>query len=361
MDILDIFYNQIIPEAASGRVNCYLYCNTYFNTYIMEENKLYETKENYNNVIIPTLIIKDKKFFDSLLIRYVELAKEFYKDDQYIKIVSEAGSLYIDKIIMTLLWSNATIDDFTDPIKFLQKRISFFENTLSESKECYGYSEILDSNVELMIKKDILANETPYRMVFSLLHKENNNYYFPEVKFGICDGVVYIYAIQNRPQILNDYTKKVNRSLYKIGEGFDASTDNFEIFEEGNLKDVSASFLVVLNMAVAYFKNNGYSKFVIPSILPIRWNAKSIAIDRSTKNTEKSISDQQRIQQNLTDKFIRTFLRLKKHYSGIDVLSYPYELDSNLTIVLQDELICNNSLLRETFEMIETNKKSHKL
>lgn len=365
MDILDIFYNQIVNEAITGRVDCYFFCNTLFNTKIIEENKFIQSEVNYNDVIIPALIIKDKKMFDLLLIKYVEIAKEFYKEDKYIKRISEENSRdiseeMINKIIMTLLWSNATIEDFNNPISFLQKRIFFLETKFDDIRESYGYSRILDGNIELKIEKDMLINETPHKMVFSL-NKENNNYYFPEVKFGISDGVVYIYAIQNTSQELSDYTKKVNRALYKIGEGFDASLDNFGVYEEGNLKDVTASFLVSLNMAIAYFKDLGYSKFVVPSILPVRWNAKSIGIDRVSKNTEERKEEQNKIQDNLTNKYIRTFLRLQHHYDGVDILSYPYELDSNLTVLFGEDINSNNSLLNETFELINANKKSHKL
>ena len=36
MNILDIFYNHIVEEASNGRVDCFVYYNILFETYIEE-------------------------------------------------------------------------------------------------------------------------------------------------------------------------------------------------------------------------------------------------------------------------------------------------------------------------------------
>lgn len=74
MDILGIFYNNIVPEAMNGRVNCLSYYNMAFSTEIVDENKRYSCNINDDSVLIPTLMIKNKKEFDNLLIEYVNLA-----------------------------------------------------------------------------------------------------------------------------------------------------------------------------------------------------------------------------------------------------------------------------------------------
>ena len=57
MDVLDIFYNNIIPEATTGRINCLSYYNICFSTNIVEENKIYSCDIDNDNLLIPTLII----------------------------------------------------------------------------------------------------------------------------------------------------------------------------------------------------------------------------------------------------------------------------------------------------------------
>lgn len=359
-DILDVFYKELIHETSDGRVDCYFFYNTYFYTNLVQDKNIISGTKEYDNVVVPTLIIKDKVRFDALLVSYVNLAKEFYVEDKHITRIKEIDETLTNKMILTHLWSNAIVEDFNDPILFLEKRISFMKNDFEQSKFSFGYSELLDGDINLEIAKDTLVNETPYRLNFSLCTKENKVYHFPQVKFGIYEDKVYIYAIQNQDMDLE--IKKVNRSLYKIGEGFNSEEDNYNLFGEGNLKDVTASFLVSLNMAVAFFKQHGFEKIIVPSILPVRWNAKSIYSENKVQKDPNFITDKQdEIQRNLTDKFLRTFLRLAYHYEGIDVLSYPYEVDSNLTLYVNDELNCNNKLLSETFELINNQKKSHKL
>lgn len=70
----------------------------------------------------------------------------------------------------------------------------------------------------------------------------------------------------------------------------------------------------------------------------------------------KKIEEQEYIQHNLTEKLIRTFLRLKVHYEDIEVLSYPFEMDSNLHINVNNLNGCNNELLQSVNGVINNNK-----
>ena len=63
-----------------------------------------------------------------------------------------------------------------------------------------------------------------------------------------------------------------------------------------------------------------------------------------------------KLQQNLTEKFLRTFRRIIYHNNHIQIDSYPYELDSYLHLSYNNKLNnSNNSLLEETYNM--ANKK----
>ena len=364
MDILDIFYNSVIKEAANGQINCYVYYNIAFSTSV-DDKVICECNINNEDVLIPTLMIKDKEKFDFLLIEYVKLAMNFYGDRNFPEELRECNfydannKVCREKVILAMLFANATIEDFNNPCEFLRKRINFIKNDITCINEL-GYSEVLKGNVSLEIKKDIINNETPYQMVIKVMSENNDKYVFPRIKFGISDDIVYVYAIQNHnsdnPDIKNPFYKKINRILYKIGEGFSLDEDD----SDEKLKDITSSFLVSLNMCISYLYSNGYSNIVVPSFLIERWNAKSIAnllkakykkfTEEETKNL-RSMHDG--IQQNLTNKLVRTFLRLGCHYNNIDVISFPYEADSCLRININDnDIICNNSLLYETYNLV---------
>ena len=199
-------------------------------------------------------------------------------------------------------------------------------------------------------------------MIITAISNNGYEFEFPRIKFGISDDSVYIYAVQNKIGDINSYHKKINRILYKIGEGY---VDDMEKDSE-NLKDITSSFLVSLNMAVGYFNNLGYRNIVVPSYLIQRWNAKSIAnlLKIKYKKMNEDVANeiyanQENIQNNLTNKLIRTFLRLGCHYNNVDILSFPYEIDSCLHIGFNDnKLECNNLLLYETYMLINEGKKN---
>ena len=359
MDITRIFYEEIVPEAAIGKINVYFSFSEAFSTYLVELNKHYECVVDTPGVLIPTLTIKNKELFDSLLTEYVIKAIDFYDDENiYDEVLNYKNSnrekVGKIKLIMTQLFANATVEDFNDPVNFLRRRIDFINNHTNNNINL-GYSELLGANLELITLKDTLNNEATGEFVIRATDNDDK-WISPRLKYGISNDQVYIYAIQNEDVNNGPLTKKINRKLYKVGEGF---TD---LKEEENPKDITASFLVTLNMAISYFMSLGYDKFVIPSILVVRYNAKKIIIENKFKKKkidtfmkEDLNSELDDIQSNLTNKLIRTFLRLGCHYNNINVDSLPYELDSSLHISLnnQIEMMCNNKLLLETYLMVK--------
>lgn len=361
MDILDVFYNNVVPEATTGRINCLFYYNIAFATKIVDENIEYHSKIENDNVLVPTLMIRDKEIFDNLLTEYVDLAMGFYDetifDDELDYRNNETGNRICRiKTILALLFANATIEDFNNPCEFLRKRINFIQNDISDNYNL-GYCDAFKGNVSIEIKKDIINNETPYQMIIKVLSEGEDEFVFPKIKLGISDDIVYVYAIQNRTNENNSFCKKINRILYKVGEGY--NSDYEEDMED--LRDVTASFLVALNMCISYLYHNGYNKIVVPSVLNSRWNAKVISNTRKIQLKKLSDDDardifdnQDYLQHNLTNKLIRTFLRLGCHYNNIDVLAFPYEIDSCLHVSVNDKTVqCNNSLLYETYKLVE--------
>ena len=367
MNDINVFYDEIINEASAGRVDCFFMMNLLFSTYIREENKTIEAKKNDDGrYLIPRLVIKNKESFNKLLTEYLALARKKYDlsiyQDELIFAGVENYEQVINKIILTTLWANATYDDFNESEEFLRKQISFLkDNTFSEYNEptIIGYSEMLGGYVEIENISEPILNETPNSLKISLVEPETNEKYtFPLVRYGIKDGKCYIYAVQKNKKfdIDNNFKKKVNRKLFKIGENFDTKNDTYENYKEGNLKDVSASFVVASNIALGLLSSKGINDIVVPSILIERWNAKEkniIVRSGREENKEEYIEtnkdEHNEIQRNLTEKLLRTFLRIISHNNTFEVMSYPFDIDSSLHIRTSPELDCNNSLLNETF------------
>lgn len=362
-EILNLFYEEIIPSASRGRIDCYFFYNIVFNTRI--EDSYVKGVNYFDDVIVPTLNISDKDKFDDLLVTYVNKAVKFYGDDSFSMDAIDSG-ISKEKIVLALIWGNATYEDFNDPCNYLRKRINFFEvPSISDdifSKRVIGNSHILlDSDVVCEVNKNKLGSETPYSIHIYFTKEIDGKIYkffLPRVYFGISDDIVYLYAVQKdkKDNIENSsYQKKINRILYKVNEGFDSKSDNDFNYGVGNLKDVTPSFLVTLNIVLGMLRQNGYFKINVISILPERWNSKRIANEiYDMAGVVREGLSQVEIQKNLTEKYIRSFLRLSYHHSGILVLDYLEESSSLLLYLsLDDE--CNNSLLEETYSLENSN------
>lgn len=344
-EVLNCFYNVVVPGASSGVVDtvegvCYIS----FSTKIPSINKsyIYESDKYY----APTLYIKNKEEFDKYLVLYYEKAKEYYKRYNY----------NMD-IILSMLFVDASSEDFLDPVSYLKKKIGFLEDkTIPDSYEVLGYSDIFNGEIVMRISKSSIFDDGPHNIIFEL-HSSSGSYVFPTISYGIYNGKAYIYSIQKVHTNLSEtiYQKKVKRTLYKIGEGFDSKKDNYDIYDYGNLKDVSASFVVCACLFLSLLNKNNINDIILPSIRIVRWNNKEIVYDLKSKSEEDRIkydSIHQMDQSNITEKFLRTFMRLCYHFDGLDVISYPFENDSCMHIHNSGNLECNNSLLGEVYGII---------
>lgn len=349
-DVLDIFYNSIIPEASTGSVDCFMYYNICFNT-IIEGHMI--KKDNPFYIDAPVLEIKNKSVFDELLKKYVELALEFYDDSFYYDEVlsgeyrTNENKICKEKVIMTLLWSNATTEDFQNACQFIRRQIAYLQTNPLTSLENIGFSEILAGNIKTQVTKTRkMSWESPYAF-YSFVTNEEETHDLPFINFGIHDNTVYIYSIHNSKN--SRKSKKINRNLYKVNENFNPEVNN--VF----LKDITPSSLVALDLFLLHFTNLGYTNFKVVPYLPERWNDKIIMIQKKAKKENKKIDDCKdkfeeiiSIQNNLTQKFITTFLRLNYHYdSDMIIKSYPWEQDSYLSFTSNGLSNANNTLFKE--------------
>ena len=360
MDVLDIFYDHVIKEALTGRVDCYFYYNIVFNVIIEDKMLSSNLEEVYEDVIIPTLNIQNKEEFDRLLIIYVNKCLEFYDNNNFPEeilngtLYDEENKICKEKMILTLLFANASLNDFANSIFYLNRRINFLDSLTCNYD--LGYSDILNCNLAISVTKDKINNETPYQFVVTLISLDGSTFELPRIKFAVSENKAYIYAIQNHNKTTSSFFKKTNRKFYKVNEGFNKDEDNNEIYGDGNLNDVSSSFLLVANMLITYLITQKVNEFYVCPFLIERWNSKVIAnhIKEKYKNIDYNelYKFQLNIQSNLTEKFLRTFLRLNYHCDNLEIKEYPMEQDSNLHIVSNDEIYSNNPLLNEVSYLI---------
>lgn len=376
----EIFY-ELISEAMNGKVIIDGEdWNIGFNTIIYRNN----SEEMYiNERNITTLVIKDEERFFKLLEEYVLLEMEF--DRKYYKIYTDIIRNKM-KAIITYLFVNANTEEFLNPLDLLRRKISFLKDDvfeyLSDGKIITFEDFLFNSNLKLKRYTHGIVMETPYRIDISLSKSIDNETIecpLANIAYGISkennEKVCYVYSIMKTKEKKNIkseeqlYQKKINRALFKLNEGImKQETEEYKDYKKGesdyypeNISDVTQSFVLALSTFVALLQKEGISKIRIIPYLPIRYLSRDIGASNVNDGAKKEelILRNNRIQENATDKFLRTFMRVQYHMGeDLELIGLPYEQDEYMTFKLREKSReLNNPILDEVSNMILGMKK----
>lgn len=368
--IEEIFFNQILPNLKNGSIEIPIY-NTNSNGDIFTFNVLVDA---YDETSPYYLCIQDKEKLVNSLYEYMKIMlsndSSINKQNIYDKI----------KYYLTLLWVNATYEDLRNPVRFIQKYIDFNNNPLFEDEFTYASNieSLNDADIDVIIKREPANMETPYSFNAQINLFDNgkeNNYYLPSICYGVSGDICYIYSIQNSGMFASNpgFEKKIKRLLYKMNEN--VSSHESEDFKEykrlekqgnnmedefypENISDVSVSAILALTVFMDSLNDMGIKNIKVVPFLPIRYKnrkseyekkyqlkLKQLKVDEIKELKQNLEEKRLLIQSNLTNKFIRDFMRLKHHFNGIGILSYPMEVDEYLSININNMECHNNKLI----------------
>lgn len=373
MEIKEILL-EIIKEASNG---CVIIDQEEwpiaFNTKLYHQDQL--ILDYHQDSFLSELIIKDLNQLVLLIGEYIEKEKSiqrkapvFCKNDLY---------NYI-KLLISYLFVNATVTDFSNPIFYIEKVNSFLDDltfdSFSEGVDV-ELSGIFDGNI-LNIKSSFqsVLMESPRKMEFVIKDKNDpsKTFLLPEISYGITsnqgEDVCYIYSILNKNNIYcSKYEKQISRMLYKMNKGvFEQESKEFKDYKNSdnfyypeNISDVSMSAVLSLQIFMSMLNVKNIKTIKAVPYLPLRYLSREQAANMSIKKEELRFRNQQ-IQRNVTDKFIRTFRRVSYHMEGLDILAYPYDVDEYLTLKLGKIHGNNNDLLeRVDHDLIEGIHRNH--
>jgi hypothetical protein len=351
--------------------------NIGFNTIIYDNNNIIFNSTKDEN--LPTLIIKDEDLFYKKLNEYVETFLATKSKFPTVVTNKEKNTM---KFIISYLFANATQLDFVYPISFIERSTSFLNDTSFGNVKMGIKTEPLDSfqnsSIFLKVSEQSLFMETPLRLDISLVKKGSNgilSYDLPSVSYGIDiddsgKKTCYVYSLQNLKT--NDkekteeqirYEKKIARELYKINAGvFEQESDEYKAYKNNetnyypeNISDVSPSAVLSATILIGLLASEGIENIKIVDFLPVRWHAKDYAITRMIESgkgfdSHELRTKQKLIQENITDKFLRTFRRVEYHIDGMKILSFPKEFDDCMSIYIdENQLNLNNVILQNCF------------
>ncbi len=339
----------------------------------------YETDEK--RVIIdedsPVLNLKNNNLplFEDALTEYV---KTFFASERNWANPITACCNQEDKLVhaISALWLNATYDDFDRPIEFIKRYTNFLkDNTFEEftyGKSISGIQTLHDCELQITEDEQGEFQETPTAINFTVKKGEFEKV-LPRIAFGISDNTAYIYGVQGlkRESGESPEIKKINRSRYAVNNKNTMPEDYQNVY----LKQEPYAYISLFAF-LTMLKQKGITKVALPSFLPIRYENKEKTLEQRTskliselpdngettkekrkieKDAEQIKNDQQRIQYNITNKFLAYITRMECEVHGIEITAVPEDTGGSmwLDIAKMQPSEKTNPIFSEIYAKIE--------
>lgn len=371
-----LFY-EVIREAKDGKVRIDgEEWGIYFNTIIYENGK--QKEEHFNDRNMSTLVIKNEERFFSLLEEYI--AREIDANRRCMWFSNNELDTRI-KFIIAYLFANASTEEFLDPEGMLRRRIDFLDDNsfeyLNEGKVISLGNTLGNSDIFIKRSSQSVMMETPWKIEVSLckwVDDEMVSCSLAEVSYGIREEngeqVCYVYSMM-KPKEKGESTdrekvfrKRLNRELFKLNQGvLEQESEDFIKYRNGeirsyqeNVTDVTQSFVLSLSIFISLLQKEGITKIKVVPYLPVRYVGRQIAASNvSDPELQQELYDRnKRIQDNCTNKFMRTFRRVAYHMGDdLEMHTVPYEVDEFMTFALKSKSHdLNNPILDEVSNAI---------
>ena len=337
------------------------------------------------------LEIKNVPLFEDKINTYLDAMREFLNKNPFLydedNIYYDGDVIAQEKYFLATLWSNASFQDFKDPLLFIAKRIQYLKDDSFPIPKLHlpmkdSFKNFDDISLVYEVKAQHTNLETPYVFKSQLEDQEGNSYLLPIISFGIAQGKCFIYSIRDieNHDRTDSFYKKVKRSLYQVNK--DVSSDYFS----ERIVDVSPSSICSLALFLGLMHQRGITDYEVIPYLPLRYQAKMLLIEEKIKKLQQKSSqnhqsendidieqqidffyqNQDRLQENITNKFLRNFQRIAYHLQNVELVSYPSEMDDALhfkiplfSTVLDDNLV--GKLYHKTSSSIDTSYQNPKL
>lgn len=278
---------------------------------------------------IPQFTINDVDVFEKNLRRYLDAVR--FTDIKSTRMDERHNERYF----MFNVWKNATWSDFQNPEKFILRYAGFIKDqTFSEFDDLTPIGKFGGSMVMAQRYQDDYGFETPYVMHLSLT---NGKYIYnlPWIRYGISqnrfgDKLAYIYAIQRmEPSKDEAYNEEVKKAINGVNSGVK------------KYRNVTPSAIAALGIFMGMLEAEGVKGIKAPDFLIGRYGR------FSGVHTEEETD---RIQHNLTEKFLRNFLRLDSQLDNFRVEPIDVtEFNSFLCMSLDEFKGCQNAALSQLY------------
>lgn len=310
---------------------------SYFYTALKEKGK-YRVEHENNSVVIyprenqeyykPPIIIRDVGKLEEALKNYATKLDSFYSKNYKLEEYQDLS------YFLTIMLFNMTNSDAEDLVHYInQCSLSFERDIFDDFEERQKVIQIDDSEFYAQRFVESPGLETPYYMLFQM-ERGSNVYELPLVRYTIRNDVCYIYAVQmGRGRSYNYQEKDYKEVINKANSGLKED------------RDIPPNFALVLALFIKTLRDHNISRIMIPDYLFGRYRN----YHRSTTITK---SDE--LLERIMNRFLQLIRRIDAQIDGLDITSYPNDIDSYMRINI-NSLSSKNTMFNDIFT-----DKSHK-
>lgn len=297
---------------------------------VKETKKIIPEKEGFYTES-PILEINDIERFKTALYDFA-LA---YTNNKSLWTMPDLADTWEDRAIycMGIIWTNATNQDFTNPIDFLNRYTAFLtQNQLEDLKEEQEAREINGVKTWKHVKDCYSERETPHNYYLFMKDEGGNKLYFPSVCFGIQDNKAYVYAIHQiygKNQKENEDMQGLRR--YIKGRGVEplgiATLISFiEEIQKRGIKEI----VMPDNFVMQYTAKNKLKEDFIDFV----YRGKPEDIEKAREKKETELDSNHR--GSLNNRLMTMFLISKYYSTGLVFTEIPGEVSDNLTVDIRN-------------------------
>lgn len=348
-EIMQTFFKSIVgrPEVDIGN-----------KTYYMPLNYKTNNKEVIVNSDVPIINLRNNNltFFGEALTEYVEA---YFESEKYWANPIKNCANNKDKLnhAIATIWLNATFTDYENPIQFIQRYTQFLKDKtfddFSDGKTLRKMQTLKNCNIEITKAEQEEFQETPDAILFTIkvIDKDGKTVEkkLPRIAYGIADNTAYIYGIQGYSQKdESPEIKKVNRSRYQVNNMSNVPQDYRNVYA----KQEPYAYISLFTF-LCMLKQKGITKVVMPAYLPLRYEGKEIGLSKKAQELETQLeennsnvkekretlrqiehetNEHQRVQYNITNKFLAYMTRMECDVEGIEVLETPDQNNCGLVV-----------------------------
>lgn len=274
---------------------------------------------------MPNLVVSDLEQLESALVEYIDTIQHssllFYQIDDKHKIKN-----YLFYLIKSL--TNTDCEDF---ITYIKRFTDYLKDEIFKDLHYSRQLGKIDKYTILARRcEEYYGSETPFTLKY---YAEYPGFKFemPLVRYGISkDNVAYIYSVQ-RKRLYNNKNcriKEVNSIFTGVNRGVKKH------------RDITPAMLCSLSIFVGMLQKRNIRLIKADGFLTRRYRYFNGVHEEEERN---------QILHNSVDKFNKLFLRLAEQFEGVDVIAYPFDIDSYFHLSLGDLIYSKNKTLNQFY------------